>query len=42
VEPLVPRSSLPLLRRVGGGFLVGALAGAAWALLVIHRRPVAA
>jgi hypothetical protein len=39
VELLVPESSLPLLRRVGGGFLVGALVGASWALIVIHRRP---
>jgi hypothetical protein len=39
VEPLVPRLSLPLLRRVGGSFFVGVLAGLAWALLVIHRRP---
>jgi len=36
---LVPSPSLPLLRRVGGSFLVGALVGMLWALLVIHRRP---
>ncbi|HYY78667.1 MAG TPA: hypothetical protein VFD04_05710 [Actinomycetes bacterium] len=35
----MPRLSLPLLRRVGGSFLVGVLAGLAWALLAIHRRP---
>jgi hypothetical protein len=36
---LVPSPSLPLLRRLGGSFLLGALVGMLWALLVIHRRP---
>jgi hypothetical protein len=36
---LVSSPSLPLLRRLGGSFLVGALVGLVWALLIIHRRP---
>jgi hypothetical protein len=42
LEPLVPTPPLPFLRRVGGSFLVGMLAGLVWALLTVHRRPMTA
>jgi hypothetical protein len=37
-EPLVPRPSSWLLRRVGKGFLLGTVAGLLWGLCAIPRR----